>query len=73
MLTCPIKLYHYLSSISTFGLIVTGAGGGGFLLFYVEPQNQKSVSESLSDLYQLPFGFDSVGTQITYYDQPIEK
>jgi D-glycero-alpha-D-manno-heptose-7-phosphate kinase len=46
-----------------------GAGGGGFLLLYTEPQNQRSVRESLSDLYELPFHFENTGTRITYYDQ----
>ena len=47
-----------------------GAGGGGFLLFYVEDKNQKKVQDELSDLYFLPIEFDSSGTRITYYDQP---
>ena len=46
-----------------------GAGGGGFLLFYVEPQNHQAVIEALSDLYQLKFGLDSGGSQIIYYGQ----
>ncbi len=46
-----------------------GAGGGGFLLFYVDPEHQAAVAQSLSDLYQLHFKFDSEGTRITYYDQ----
>ena len=47
-----------------------GAGGGGFLLFYVEPKNQQNVKKKLSDLYEMPFSFDTGGgTRITYYDQ----
>ena len=47
-----------------------GAGGGGFLLFYVEPKNKPEVRDALSDLYELPFCFDTGGgTRITYYDQ----
>lgn len=48
-----------------------GAGGGGFLLFYVELQNQKAVAQALSNLYQMNFLFDTGGTRITYYDQTI--
>jgi D-glycero-alpha-D-manno-heptose-7-phosphate kinase len=47
-----------------------GAGGGGFLLFYVEKENQKKVAKTLSNLYFLPIRFDNSGTRITYYDQP---
>jgi D-glycero-alpha-D-manno-heptose-7-phosphate kinase len=46
-----------------------GAGGGGFLIFYVEPHNHKAVIQALSDLYHVPVGLDFGGTSITYYDQ----
>ncbi|MCX5712322.1 MAG: kinase, partial [Candidatus Omnitrophica bacterium] len=46
-----------------------GAGGGGFLLFFVEPKKQKAVANALINLYQLPFKFENSGTRITYYDQ----
>ena len=46
-----------------------GAGGGGFLLFYVEPQNRQSVISSLKGLYHMQVGLDAVGSRITYYDQ----
>ena len=45
-----------------------GAGGGGFLLFYVNPEKQKSVKKALSDLEELFFNFEDSGTRITYYD-----
>ncbi len=48
---------------------VLGAGGGGFLLFYVEKNKQDSVKEALSDLFYLPVKFDSSGSRITYYDE----
>jgi len=46
-----------------------GAGGGGFLLFYVEPDKQQSVIHELKDLFHLKTGFDNSGSRITYYDQ----
>jgi D-glycero-alpha-D-manno-heptose-7-phosphate kinase len=48
-----------------------GAGGGGFLLLFVEPQNQNAVAQILYPLYHLPFGFDFAGSRITYYDQTL--
>jgi D-glycero-alpha-D-manno-heptose-7-phosphate kinase len=48
-----------------------GAGGGGFLLFFAQPEKQKSVINALSDLYHLPFKFENAGTRITYYDQSL--
>ena len=46
-----------------------GAGGGGFLLLYIEKDNQDSVISALSNLYHLNVRFDQGGTRITYYDQ----
>ncbi len=46
-----------------------GAGGGGFLLLYVEPECQTAVRKALSALFELKFKFDVAGTRITYYDQ----
>ena len=44
-----------------------GAGGGGFLLFYVPEEKQDNVKKELSDLLLVPFKFDNAGTQIIYY------
>jgi len=63
------EYYEHALSAGALGGKLLGAGGGGFLLLYVEPQNQKKVKESLSNLYQLPFQFENTGTRITYYDQ----
>ena len=46
-----------------------GAGGGGFLLFYVEPDRQSAVRAALASLFELPFRFDDSGSRITYYDE----
>ena len=44
-----------------------GAGGGGFLLFYVEADKQKYVLEALEDLLYVPFEFETAGTQVIHY------
>jgi len=63
------RYYERAMSAGALGGKLLGAGGGGFLLFYVEPENQKAVIKALSDLYRLPFKFENTGTRITYYDQ----
>lgn len=44
-----------------------GAGGGGFMLFYVDPERQPAVREALRGLLYVPVRFDSLGSQIIYY------
>ena len=62
--------YEKAINAGALGGKLLGAGGGGFLLFYVDEKNQKRVMKELSDLYFLPMKFDNSGTRITYYDQP---
>lgn len=58
--------YIYNSAISAgaIGGKVVGAGGGGFMLFFVEPELQPQVKERLSNLLQVPFRFEKYGSEI---------
>ena len=44
-----------------------GAGGGGFLVFYVLPERQNAVRAALSHLKEIPFRFDTGGARNLYY------
>ena len=44
-----------------------GAGGGGFFVFYVEPDKQKSVKAAMDGLLHIPFEFENGGTSVVYY------
>lgn len=44
-----------------------GAGGGGFLLFYVPIDKQSNVREAMKDLLYIPFQFENGGTRVIYY------
>lgn len=44
-----------------------GAGGGGFMLFYVEKENHQRVREALRGLYELQFNFEELGSHVIYY------
>ena len=44
-----------------------GAGGGGFLVFYVQPDKQDRVKEAMKDYMRIPFEFENNGTQVMYY------
>lgn len=43
-----------------------GAGGGGFMLFYCEKENQEKLIHSLSKLRRFNFRFDNEGSQVIY-------
>ena len=67
-----VKIDSYYDKAINAGAVggkVLGAGGGGFLLFYVEQDKQNYVKEALKDLFYLPVKFDSSGSRITYYDE----
>jgi D-glycero-alpha-D-manno-heptose-7-phosphate kinase len=61
--------YEKARKAGAIGGKLLGAGGGGFLLLYVEPKNQAKVIDVLSGLFCLDVKLDSAGTRITYYDQ----
>ncbi|MBI1810902.1 MAG: kinase [Nitrospirae bacterium] len=44
-----------------------GAGGGGFVVFYVEDENQERVKKALSNFLYVPFKFDFSGSEIMVY------
>ena len=44
-----------------------GAGGGGFILFFVEPERQPDVRAALNSLLEVGFHFETTGSQILYY------
>ncbi|MGL4388945.1 MAG: GHMP kinase [Brevinema sp.] len=44
-----------------------GAGGGGFLLFYVPQEKQAQVRQALSHLQEIPFAFDHTGSTVIHY------
>lgn len=57
-------LYANALSAGAIGGKLLGAGGGGFLLFFVEPDAQPKVKERLSSLLHVPFKFENSGSQI---------
>ena len=44
-----------------------GAGGGGFLVFYVQPEYKNSVMTAMRDLMYIPFAFENGGTKVIHY------
>ena len=60
-------LYEKGIRAGALGGKLLGAGGGGFLLFYVRPEEQAAVRESMKDLLYIPFRFENEGTRVVHY------
>lgn len=56
--------YERAMAAGALGGKLLGAGGGGFLLFFVEKEKRAAVRAALSELAEIPFAFESVGSQI---------
>lgn len=46
---------------------ILGAGGGGFILFFVKPEKQQAVREKLSDLIEVDIDIDHDGSRVVLY------
>lgn len=60
-------LYAKGIAAGALGGKLLGAGGGGFLVFYVQPEYRESVRKAMSDLLYIPFEFENGGTKVTHY------
>lgn len=60
------ECYERARDAGAIGGKLLGAGGGGFLLFYVEPQNHQRVREAVGELQELPFRFEPQGSKVIY-------
>lgn len=61
------SLYKTAIDHGAIGGKLLGAGGGGFLLFYVERDQQQNLREALKDLLYVPFQFENGGSRIIHY------
>ena len=61
------RLYAKGIAAGAIGGKLLGAGGGGFLVFYVPQEKQEMVRRAMSDLLYIPFRFENGGTQVVYY------
>ncbi len=61
------EMYEKAIKAGAIGGKIMGAGGGGFLMLYVEEQHHNRVREALKDHIEMRFGFSSDGSSIIYY------
>ena len=58
--------YETALQAGAIGGKILGAGGRGFLCFFVEPEQQAAVRVALASLMEVPFKFSSTGSQIIF-------
>lgn len=61
------ELYEIGIKAGALGGKLLGAGGGGFLVFYVRPEKKVAVKEVMKDLIYVPFQFEDGGTRVIHY------
>lgn len=61
------ELYAKGIAAGAIGGKLLGAGGGGFLVFYVQPEHQEAVRSAMQDLLYIPFKFEDAGTRVIHY------
>lgn len=60
-------LYQRGIEAGALGGKLLGAGGGGFLVFYVQPEKREVLKAAMHDLLYVPFHFEDGGSRVLYY------
>ena len=58
------EIYSRAIAAGALGGKILGAGGGGFILFFVPPEKQSAVRSSLAELIEVPFLFEQEGCSV---------
>ncbi len=61
------SLYQRGIDNGAIGGKLLGAGGGGFMLFFVKPEDRRRLKEAIHDFLCVPFKFDTSGSTVIYY------
>ena len=60
-------IYAAAKKAGALGGKLMGAGGGGFMVLFAEPDKQAAIRKALSSLVYIPFEFENDGSKIVYY------
>jgi len=60
------QAYDQMRKLGAQGGKLLGAGGGGFLLIYAEPEVQKKIRSRLNKFLDIPFNFETLGSQTIF-------
>jgi D-glycero-alpha-D-manno-heptose-7-phosphate kinase len=62
------EIYQAGCDAGAVGGKILGAGGGGFILFFVPPERQQSVRERLHNLIEVAVDIDTGGSSVVVYE-----
>jgi D-glycero-alpha-D-manno-heptose-7-phosphate kinase len=62
------EIYEAGLGAGALGGKLLGAGGGGFMLFFVSPERRAALRDRLKNLLCVPFGFSSRGSEVVVYE-----
>jgi D-glycero-alpha-D-manno-heptose-7-phosphate kinase len=62
------EIYESGLGAGALGGKLLGAGGGGFMLFFVPPESRQALRERLKKLLCVPFSFASRGSHVVVYE-----
>jgi len=61
------QIYETAIQAGALGGKICGAGGGGFILFFVSPENIRKVKKALKSFLLVPFRFENLGSHVIFY------
>src|SRR3984885_8567481 len=65
------EIYEAGLSAGALGGKLLGAGGGGFMLFYVPPERKAALRARLKNLVCVPFTFSTKGAEVVVYEPEV--
>ncbi|HBR14335.1 MAG TPA: kinase [Candidatus Omnitrophica bacterium] len=63
------QIYEAALQAGATGGKLLGAGGGGFIIFFVKPEFQEKVRQKFKNMLEVKFQFENSGSQIIFYNE----
>ena len=61
-------MYRAARVAGALGGKLLGAGGGGFMVIFAEPEAQPGIIKKLGEFLHVPFRFEREGSKVIFYE-----